>query len=245
MFIAGNWKMNGTVAQARVLAQALVNGLPDGAPATAIFPPAIHLAAVHDIIKDSPIFMGGQDCSSAENGAHTGDLSVAMLADIGARGVIVGHSERRTDHGESNEAILGKVKAAQSAGLGAVLCVGETLDERQSGRAETVVQSQLAACLPTTFDSGSVVIAYEPVWAIGTGMVATVQDISAMHSMIRQWLQAHRPEIADTFILYGGSVKAANAADVFGADEVGGALVGGASLKSDDFLGIIAAAMKA
>lgn len=245
MFIAGNWKMNGTVAQARDLAQALVNGLPDGAPATAIFPPAIHLAAVHDIIKDSPIFMGGQDCSSAENGAHTGDLSVAMLADIGARGVIVGHSERRTDHGESNEAILGKVKAAQSAGLGAVLCVGETLDERQSGRAETVVQSQLAACLPTTFDSGSVVIAYEPVWAIGTGMVATVQDISAMHSMIRQWLQSHRPEIADTFILYGGSVKAANAADVFGADEVGGALVGGASLKSDDFLGIIAAAMKA
>ena len=245
MFIAGNWKMNGTVAEAQALAQALVNGLPEGAPATAIFPPALHLAAVSDVIKASPIFMGGQDCSGAENGAHTGDLSVAMLSDIGARGVIVGHSERRTDHGESNEAILAKVQAGQSAGLGVVLCVGETLEQRKSGDAETVVQSQLAACLPTTFASGSVVIAYEPVWAIGTGMVATVDDISAMHSMIRRWLQQNRPEIAETFILYGGSVKASNAAHVFGADEVGGALVGGASLKSDDFLGIIAAAMKA
>lgn len=245
MFIAGNWKMNGTVAEAKTLAKALVDGLPDGAPTTAIFPPALHLSAVGDIIKDSPIFMGGQDCSGASNGAHTGDLSVQMLADIGARGVIVGHSERRTDHGETNAEILTKVEAGLDAGLGVVLCVGETLEERESGAAENVVRTQLEACLPASFSSGSVVIAYEPVWAIGTGKVATVDDISAMHSMIRGWLRENRPAIAETFILYGGSVKASNAADVFGAAEVGGALVGGASLKSDDFLGIIAAAMKA
>lgn len=244
MFIAGNWKMNGTVAEAQALAKALVDGLPEGAPTTAIFPPALHLTAVGDVIKDSPIFMGGQDCSGAPNGAHTGDLSVAMLADIGARGVIVGHSERRTDHSETNAEILAKVEAGMAAGLGVVLCVGETLDERESGEAENVVRTQLEECLPVSFDSGSVVIAYEPVWAIGTGKVATVDDISAMHSMIRGWLRENRPAIGETFILYGGSVKASNAADVFGADHVGGALVGGASLKSDDFLGIIAAAMK-
>ena len=244
MFIAGNWKMNGTVEEAKTLARALVDGLPAGAPTTAIFPPALHMPAVGEIIKGSPIFMGGQDCSGADNGAHTGDLSVSMLADIGARGVIVGHSERRTDHGETNAEILSKVEAGMKAGMGVVLCVGETLEERESGEAENVVRSQLAACLPTEFTSGSVVIAYEPVWAIGTGKVATVDDISAMHSMIRNWLRENRPAIGETFILYGGSVKASNAADVFGADEVGGALVGGASLKSEDFLGIIAAAMK-
>ena len=243
MFIAGNWKMNGTVAEAEALAQALVDGLPEGAPATAVFPPALHLGAVGKVLEGSKIFMGGQDCSGAEKGAHTGDISVSMLADMGARGVIVGHSERRTDHGESDADVLAKVKAGLSAGLGVVLCVGETLEERDRGRAEAVVREQLGGSLPTDFPAGSVVIAYEPVWAIGTGKVATLSDIAAMHGMIRSWLQDNRPEIAKTFILYGGSVKASNAAEIFATDEVGGALVGGASLKSDDFLGIIAAAM--
>ena len=245
MFIAGNWKMNGTVAEAQALAQALVDGLPAGAPRTAVFPPALPLSAVGEIIKDSPIFMGGQDCSSAASGAHTGDISVGMLADIGARGVLVGHSERRTDHGESNAEVLAKVQACLGASLGVVLCVGETLEQREAGEAEAVVRQQLDEGLPPKIENGGVAVAYEPVWAIGTGKVATVDDISAMHRMIRGWLQDNRPEIGDTFILYGGSVKASNAADVFAADEVGGALVGGASLKSEDFLGIIAAAMKA
>lgn len=245
MFIAGNWKMNGTVEEAKSLAKALVDGLPEGAPTTAIFPPALHLAAVKDVIDGSPIFMGGQDCSGAGNGAHTGDISVDMLADIGARGVIVGHSERRTDHEETNAAIRSKVQAGMDAQLGVVLCVGETLAEREGGQAEDVVRSQLAECLPEEITHSGLVIAYEPVWAIGTGKVATRDDISAMHRMIRSWLEENRPAIGKTFILYGGSVKPSNAEDVFAADEVGGALVGGASLKADDFLGIIAAAMKA
>lgn len=245
MFIAGNWKMNGTVAEATALAQALVDGLPANAPTTAVFPPAVHLAAVGEVLQESPIFMGGQDCSGAEKGAHTGDISAAMLADIGARGVIIGHSERRTDHGETDAEIRQKVEAGLRAGLGVVLCVGETLAERESGAAQSVVREQLEGSLPKVFPSGSVVIAYEPVWAIGTGKVATVEDIASMHGMIRAWLGENRPELAQTFILYGGSVKPSNAAEIFALDEVGGALVGGASLKSDDFLGIIAAAMKA
>lgn len=244
MFIAGNWKMNGTVSEARALAGALVQGLPENAPTTAIFPPAIHLAAVGDVIQESSIFMGGQDCSSAANGAHTGDVSVAMLKDMGARGVIVGHSERRAEHGETDAVARRKVEAGLEAGLGVILCVGETLDERESGNAEAVVRAQLAGSLPTAFPGGSVVIAYEPVWAIGTGKVATVDDIASMHRMIRAWLGDNRPELAQTFILYGGSVKPSNAAEIFAVEDVGGALVGGASLKSEDFLGIIAAAMK-
>jgi triosephosphate isomerase len=245
MFIAGNWKMNGTVTEARALAQALVDGLPSGAPRTAVFPPALHLSAVQDVLADSPIFAGGQDCSGAEKGAHTGDISASMLADIGARGVILGHSERRTDHGETNAEIRAKVQAGMDAGLGVVLCVGETLAEREAGTAEAVVRQQLAESLPEAITNTSLVLAYEPVWAIGTGKVATRDDISSMHAMIRAWLQENRPVIGQTLILYGGSVKPSNAEDVFAADEVGGALVGGASLKAEDFLGIIAAAMKA
>ena len=245
MFIAGNWKMNGTLDEARALARALAEQLPAGAPRTALFPPAPHLMAVLEEVADSPIFVGGQDCSPHPNGAHTGDVSAAMLVDLGARGVIVGHSERRTNHGETDAQVLAKVTAGMQAGIGVILCVGETLEQREAGQAEAVVRGQLAAGLPETLSGDAITIAYEPVWAIGTGKVATRDDISAMHRMIRAWLREHRPTLAETFILYGGSVKAANADDVFAAEEVGGALVGGASLKSDDFLGIITAAMNA
>ena len=245
MFIAGNWKMNGTLDQARALARALAEQLPAGAPTTALFPPAPHLTAVLEEVADSPIFVGGQDCSPHPDGAHTGDVSAAMLVDLGARGVIVGHSERRTNHGETDAQVLAKVTAGMQAGIGVILCVGETLEQREAGQAEAVVRGQLAAGLPETLSGDAITIAYEPVWAIGTGKVATRDDISAMHRMIRAWLREHRPALAETFILYGGSVKAANADDVFAAEEVGGALVGGASLKSDDFLGIITAAMNA
>ncbi|MAH87640.1 MAG: triose-phosphate isomerase [Kiloniella sp.] len=245
MFIAGNWKMNGTIEQARTLARQLANQLPTGAPTTALFPPAPHLSAVLAEVAESPIFVGGQDCSPHVQGAHTGDISAGMLADIGARGVIIGHSERRTNHGETDAEIHAKVSAAMRTGIGVILCVGETREQREAGEAEAVVRAQLAAGLPDPLSGNAVTVAYEPVWAIGTGKVATRDDISTMHRMIRAWLRAHQPPLAETFILYGGSVKAANADDVFAADEVGGALVGGASLKADDFLGIITAAMNA
>ncbi|CAI8366664.1 MAG: Triosephosphate isomerase [Rhodospirillaceae bacterium] len=160
MFIAGNWKMNGTLDEARALARTLVDQLPEGAPTTALFPPAPHLTAVLEEVADSPIFVGGQDCSPHPNGAHTGDVSAAMLVDLGARGVIVGHSERRTNHGETDAQVLAKVTAGMQAGIGVILCVGETLEQREAGQAEAVVRRQLAAGLPESLSGDAITIAY-------------------------------------------------------------------------------------
>ena len=243
MFIVGNWKMNGTLDQARALARALVEQLPAGAPTTALFPPAPHLTAVLEEVADSPIFVGGQDCSPHPDGAHTGDVSAAMLVDLGARGVIVGHSERRTNHGETDAQVLAKVTAGMQAGIGVILCVGETLEQREAGQAEAVVRGQLAAGLPETLAGDAITIAYEPVWAIGTGKTATPADAQNAHAAIRKHLaNLYGQAVADGVrIQYGGSVKPGNAKELFGQPDIDGGLIGGAALKTEDFVGIITA----
>jgi triosephosphate isomerase len=190
----------------------------------------------------SPIALGGQDCHAAASGAHTGDISVAQLADAGATHVIVGHSERRADHGETDATVRAKAEAVLAGGLTAIVCIGETLAEREAGRTLEVVGGQLAGSVPDAATGANTVIAYEPVWAIGTGKVATPAEIGEVHAFIRTELAKHFGAGAEAFrLLYGGSVKAANAAEVFAVPDVDGALVGGASLKAADFSPIVAA----
>jgi triosephosphate isomerase len=239
--IAGNWKMNGLRADGLALADALAAG----ARATAlrcdllVCPPATLLAPLAERLNGSPVALGGQDCHMKASGAHTGDISAAMLADAGCRYVIVGHSERRTDHGESDAMVKAKAQAAMAAGLVPILCVGESAAERDRGEALSVVARQLAASLPTGADASTLVIAYEPVWAIGSGRTPGAGDIEAMHEGLRAELGRHiGAESQRLRILYGGSVKAANAAEILGLGEVDGALVGGASLKAEEFLAI-------
>lgn len=224
---AGNWKMNGTRA---MLAELSRLPTPDGVDVV-ICPPAT-LLPVADV--DGPIAMGGQDCHAATSGAHTGDLSANMLIEAGAKYVILGHSERRTDHGETSEEVQAKTKAAYTAGLIAIVCIGETLSEREAGETLDVVGEQIDASLPDGATAENTVIAYEPVWAIGTGKVPTTDQIAEVHAFLR----GKQPDMA---ILYGGSVKASNAAEIFGVPNVDGALVGGASLKPEDFGPIISA----
>jgi triosephosphate isomerase len=202
----------------------------------AICPPATLLAAA----GGQGLALGGQDCAPQADGAHTGDVSAAMLADAGAAYVILGHSERRRDHGETDALIAAKANAAMEAGLSTILCVGETLEERKAGRAEAVVGAQLAASLPARCD-GQVVVAYEPVWAIGTGLTPGLDDIQAMHAFIRATLVTRFAMGGAMRVLYGGSVKPDNAAAIFRVPEVDGGLIGGASLKSADFLAIVRA----
>jgi triosephosphate isomerase (TIM) len=234
--IAGNWKMNGLadglgffaeIAPAVATADAEVLVCP---PAT-LLREAARLAAAHGIR------VGGQDCHAATSGAHTGDISAAMLRDAGASHVIVGHSERRADHGESDGDVLAKAEAALAAGLTPIICVGETREEREAGQAAAVVARQLAGSLPVVSPGVELVIAYEPVWAIGTGLTASVEDVAAMHDAIRDQL----PDPLSTCILYGGSVKPDNAAELLALADVDGALVGGASLNPLDFMAIIKA----
>ena len=241
--IAGNWKMNGLAAAATELT-ATIRGAGDAPrPEIAICPPATLVARFAEAAAGSPVMIGGQDCHAAEKGAHTGDIAAEMLADAGASLVILGHSERRADHGETDAAIRAKVEAAWRAGLVAILCVGETEAERDAGRAGAVVAGQLAGSLPHGATAASTVIAYEPVWAIGTGRTPSADDIAAMHAHIRTHLaEAAGAEAAGMRILYGGSVKPGNAGEIFALPNVDGALVGGASLKATDFLAIIAAA---
>lgn len=242
MLIAGNWKMNGLSADGGALAGAVAAGAAKVDCDLLICPPAVLIASVATALSGSPVVLGGQDCHAAESGAHTGDISAEMLADAGCRYVIVGHSERRADHGESNEIVHAKAVAAHRAGLIAVICVGETEAERDAGQADSVVAGQIGGSLPEGATAANTVIAYEPVWAIGTGRTPTAEDVQAIHSHMRATVSAsHGAEFAaQARLLYGGSVKPGNAAELMGLADVDGALVGGASLVADDFLAIAA-----
>ncbi len=229
---AGNWKMNGTTDQLAVLS-ALTSAHPSPSVDVLICPPATLLARIADA---GAIALGGQDCHAQESGAHTGDISAAMLADAGATYCLTGHSERRTDHGETDAVVAAKTTAAHNAGLTAVICIGETLAEREAGTTLDVITAQLNGSVPNTATAQNTVIAYEPVWAIGTGLVPSTDQIAEVHAHIR----AHLSD-KDIPLLYGGSVKATNAAEIFAVPNVDGALVGGASLKAADFSPIITA----
>ena len=205
-----------------------------------IAPPFTIVDAVVGAAKDSGVWVGAQDCSQFEKGAHTGDISPVMLKDLGCGGVIVGHSERRADHFETNELVKAKAEAALAADLGVIICVGETLAERESGKTLDVVGAQVRGSVPSNATAGKVVIAYEPVWAIGTGKIPTTAEVEEVHAFIRSELaKLLGQDIADKMqILYGGSVKPSNAAELLSLPDVDGALVGGASLKADDFWAI-------
>jgi triosephosphate isomerase len=234
--IAGNWKMFGRMADLEEIAAleaaiASANGVD-----VAICPPLTLLTEAGRRFLASPVAIGAQDVAPGPDGAHTGDVNAAMLAEAGARYVIVGHSERRADHGETSDLVARKAEAALGAGLTPIVCIGETLAEREAGRAVAVVTQQLAASTPA--GEGAIVIAYEPVWAIGTGRTPSPADIAEIHGAVRAGLGARA---AHTRILYGGSVKPGNAAEIFAVANVDGALVGGASLKAADFSAIILA----
>jgi triosephosphate isomerase len=239
--IAGNGKMNGLKTDGLALADAVLAGVRGGSWRCEflICPPATLLSPIGDRLKGSPVRLGAQDCHPKPNGAHTGDIAAPMLADIGCRFVIVGHSERRADHGESDALVKAKAEAALAATLIPVLCVGETLAVRDRGDALQVVAAQLAASLPAGASADKLVVAYEPVWAIGTGRTPTTADIGAMHGALRAELKRHLGDEADRVrILYGGSVKGGNAAEILAVKGVDGALIGGASLKAEEFLAI-------
>jgi triosephosphate isomerase (TIM) len=242
--IAGNWKMNGLRADGLALARALVERAGAERPTCdlVLCPPATLLSAVADVTRGSSIALGGQDCHSEPKGAHTGDISAAMLRDAGCHYVILGHSERRNDHHESDALVRAKVKVALAAGLVPILCVGETADERDRGETLAVVSRQLAGSLPDGVGRATLVIAYEPVWAIGTGRTPTNEDVTSVHAHIRGELAGKAAEPAATRILYGGSVKPGNAGELLSVANVDGALVGGASLVADDFWAIAKAA---
>jgi triosephosphate isomerase (TIM) len=241
-YIVGNWKMHGTramVAEARAIDRAAERLIK---VEVALAPPATLIQAIRK--EAGLIGVGAQDCHAAEGGAHTGDISAAMVKDAGAGFVIVGHSERRADHGETDADVRAKAQAALAVSINVIVCVGETEAQRDAGQAEEVVAAQLDASLPRgEHVLDRVTVAYEPVWAIGTGRTPTAADVSAMHRAIRaQLLAIYGPGAESVRILYGGSVKAENAAELLAADEVGGALVGGASLTAESFVGIVVAA---
>ncbi|MBL8590021.1 MAG: triose-phosphate isomerase [Methylobacteriaceae bacterium] len=238
--VAGNWKMNGTaasLAELKAIAAAVAAGRA-GRAEVAICPPATLVAAAAGAAAGGTVAIGGQDCHAKASGAHTGDVSAEMLKDAGARYCIVGHSERRADHGESDATVKAKAEAAIRAGLIAIVCVGETKDERVGGTTLEVVGRQVAGSLPAGANAASLVVAYEPVWAIGTGLTPTAADVAEVHGFIRARLAAALgAEGAGVRSLYGGSVKPSNAAELMAVADVDGALVGGASLKASDFMG--------
>ncbi len=241
--IAGNWKMNGLKAASAEF-EAMLAGAP-GVAAKAdllVCPPATLIAAFAEKARGSnTIAIGAQDCHPKASGAHTGDLSAEMLADAGASAIIVGHSERRADHGESDVLVRQKTEAVWRAGLTAIVCIGETQQQRDAGQALDICRGQLDLSLPDQAKADNLVVAYEPVWAIGTGLTPTVGDVQQIHKFIRDFLIARfNGEGARTRILYGGSVKPSNAAELMAVENVNGALVGGASLKAADFLAIAA-----
>ena len=238
--IAGNWKMNG-VAASLDAARAVASGLGSTRARIAICPPAtlVHRAAA--ALAGSAVLVGGQDCHAEAAGAFTGDVSAEQLADAGARLVIVGHSERRATYGETDAQVAAKARAALRGGLEPIICVGESLAQREAGEAVAVVTRQVRGSLPVELAGRAFCIAYEPVWAIGTGLTPTTPQIEQIHQAIRAILVDILGQGGHAVaILYGGSVKPGNAAEILHASDVGGALVGGASLKADDFLGIIA-----
>ena len=242
--VAGNWKMNGLGASLGE-AEALVKALQEQAAAcrVALCPPATLTERMARVLADGPVELGGQDCHAEASGAFTGSVSAAMLADAGAELVILGHSERRAGFGESDADVAAKVEAALAAGLEPIICIGETLAEREAGQAVEVVSRQVAGSLPSSLSGKAFAVAYEPVWAIGTGLTPTLEQIEEVHAAVRAAMVARLGEGGRVApILYGGSVKPSNAAEILAVAEVGGALVGGASLKAEDFLGIIRAA---
>jgi len=245
--VAGNWKMNGTSASLTELTSignGFMSGL-DSETEAALCVPATLLAKASERLSSTPVRTGGQDCHANESGAHTGDISAEMLKDAGARYVIVGHSERRTDHGETDAIVHAKAEAAWRAGLVAIICIGETAAEREAGRTLAVLSRQIDGSVPSSASAANVVVAYEPVWAIGTGLTPTEADVAEAHAHIRAELARKiGGEAARMRLLYGGSVKPSNAQQLMAVANVDGALVGGASLKAADFLGIAEAYRK-
>lgn len=240
-FIAGNWKMHG-LAESITEARQVAEGAAEVGARVAIFPPATLLSRMSEALAGTGLELGGQDLRPESSGAFTGDIAAEMLADAGARLALLGHSERRAGYGETDELVAAKAVAALRAGLEPVICVGETLDQREGGKALEIVTWQVRRSLPEALGAAAFAVAYEPVWAIGTGLTPSVEQIEEVHHAIRETLCAQFGEAgARTPILYGGSVKPGNAAEILHAAEVGGALVGGASLKAADFLGIIKA----
>jgi triosephosphate isomerase (TIM) len=240
--IAGNWKMNGTPASAEALAAELIacaRNAKAPPPGIVLCPPAPLIPAVLAVTKGTGVAVGGQDCHAKEKGAHTGDVSPVLLAELGCKFVIVGHSERRADHGETDAAVKAKAEAALKAGLTPIICVGETEAERERGETARVIARQVEGSIPHASTAANTVIAYEPVWAIGTGKTATTADIAAVHAQIADLFAGRHSGASGLKILYGGSVKAANAKEILATANVRGALVGGASLDANEFWKII------
>ncbi|MGB4359194.1 MAG: triose-phosphate isomerase [Rhodoferax sp.] len=241
--IAGNWKMNGSLAANEALLKALLAGVGQPACQVAVCVPAVYLAQCQALLAGGVIELGAQDVSAHESGAYTGEIAPAMLKEFGARYVIVGHSERRQYHGETDELVAAKAQRALSAGITPIVCVGETLAEREAGHTEEVVKRQLAAVIHANGHCISeVVVAYEPVWAIGTGLSATAEQAQQVHAVLRAQLKAASPNADRIKLLYGGSMNAANAKSLLAQADIDGGLIGGAALKAPDFLTIIAAA---
>ncbi|WP_424833788.1 triose-phosphate isomerase [Ruegeria sp.] len=243
---AGNWKMNGTGASLSEIS-ALAKMYPDASVDILVCPPATLLDRAAHAEQASAVLVGGQNCHAATSGAHTGDLSAEMLRDAGATSVILGHSERREDHGEANEDVRDKARAAMDAGLTAIICVGESLQQREAANTLDIIGGQMSGSIPDQSTGENLVVAYEPIWAIGTGKVPTLEQIGEVHDFIRSRLERRFGEGVGRSVrlLYGGSVKPDNATEIFGVSNVDGALVGGASLKAQDFAGIIDALQKA
>jgi triosephosphate isomerase (TIM) len=240
--VAGNWKMNGLTASIGELDLVIRDGAAIARADLMICPPATLLGAFAARARGSKVSIGAQDCHAEAAGAFTGDLAAEMLADAGASAIIVGHSERRTYHRESDQEVRAKAQAAWRAGLMAIICIGETRDERVGGQTLDVVSRQLAGSIPDGARAVTTVVAYEPVWAIGTGLTPTTADVAEVHGLVRARLRDRFAAEADAMrILYGGSVKPSNAAELMAVSDVDGALVGGASLKAKDFLAIAAA----
>jgi len=239
--IAGNWKMNGLKADSLALARAVAAGSREGCDLL-VCPPAVLIPPVVEALAGSKVAVGAQDCHFESAGAHTGDVAAAMLADAGCSHVIVGHSERRADHGEDDDLVCAKTRAAHEAGLVAIVCVGETLEERDAGRTLERISAQIDGSLPDAISFDNTVIAYEPVWAIGTGRTPTSGDVEEVHAHIRVRVAAtYGGAVADGLrILYGGSMKPSNAGTLLAIHGVDGGLIGGASLKAEDFLAIAA-----
>lgn len=235
---AGNWKMNGmtaSIAEARAVSIAHPNPSVD----ILLCPPATLLSRMAESLANSSVALGAQDCHTETSGAHTGDIAASMLVEAGASAIIVGHSERRADHGEGDATVKAKAEAAIAAGAVAIVCIGETLEEREAGKTLEVTRAQITGSLPAGATAANTVVAYEPVWAIGTGKVATPEQIAEVHADLRATLSGLVGDAAEMRLLYGGSVKAANAGEIFALDNVDGALVGGASLTADAFNPII------
>ena len=238
---AGNWKMNGSIAGLDMI-EKLKKAHHECACDVVVCPPAALIVPALDNTVGAPVMIGAQDCHAEEKGAHPGDISAGILANVGAKYVIVGHSERRAAYHETDAQVAAKAKAAQEAGLVAIVCIGESLEEREAGDALKVIDAQLKGSVPEGSTAASLVVAYEPIWAIGTGKIPSMEQIAEVHALMRNELRARFGEAAEGIrLLYGGSVKPDNAADIFALDDVDGALVGGASLKAEDFSPIITA----